>query len=440
MTKLHLKSIPPKTLLGTLIMVIFISSITGYFLWQKEEEKGRYKGATVEVERVRKGSIDRKISAVGSLAANESVVLKPEVSGTVTKIHFKGGDVVEKGDPLITIDDRRYKAQTKEVEAKLKLARINYERKKSLFEKSATAQAKLDEAQSQLAVAEAEADLARLKLSQTVVKAPFDGIAGLKMISIGDSVNEQKELLSFVDVDPMKIDFKVPGNYVQLLSIGQKVTIQVDGFGERKFKAKIDEIDARIDPQTHSLSVRASVSNKKGLLKPGLFGRVKLVAGTRDDTLLVPAAAVDISGDEEFVYRVVKRRGYNVIEQVTVTAGLRTEDTIEIVQSTLKEGDVLVVSGQVKIQDSSIVRPIGLEEDEDEGDTDEDEKDGGEEKKEAEPSDEEPDADSDSEDENDKEDTDSELDSKDSDEDETTDEESKDEEEKDSESDSSTAE
>ena len=360
MNGFNFNTFSPKAIFGTILLIIFAGAITGYFIWKRTEEERTYKGATVEVDRVRKGSIDRKISAVGALTANQSVIIKPEVSGAITEILFKGGDSFQTGDPLVKIDERRYEAQLKEAKAKLNLAKINYERKKSLFEKSAAAQAKLDEAQSQLSVAEAEVDLAELKFSQTTVRAPFDGIAGIKMISVGDSVNEQKDLLSFVDVHPVKIDFKVPGNYVQLLSVGQTVVVYVDGFEGQKFDATIEEIDSRIDPQTHSLSVRASIPNERGLLKPGLFGRVELTAGTKDDTLLVPASAVDISGDEEYLYRITKRKGFYVAEKVPVTIGIRTEDTLEVVQGSLKEGDIIVTSGQVKIQDSSIVRPIGL--------------------------------------------------------------------------------
>lgn len=337
-----------------------IAGALTYYMWGEQEQERRYRGATVEVDYVRKGSIERHIDTVGTLSANESVVIKPQVTGTIKEIHFKGGESFGEDAPLVTIDDRVYQAQLKEAESRLELAKINYERKNRLFETQAGAKAKLDEAQSQLGVAEASVDLARLKLKHTVVRAPFDGVAGIRNISVGDVVNEQKDLLIFVDVNPMKIDFKLPSAFVQLLSIGQRVTVYVDGFQDQSFNADIEEIDARIEPQTHSLALRAKIPNDDGLLKPGLFGRVHLVAGSKDDVLLVPASAIEVTGDkEESVYRVVERSGYKVIEKATITTGIRNEETVEVVRG-LNEDDIIVISGHVKIQDGSIVRPIGL--------------------------------------------------------------------------------
>lgn len=370
---LKLKKNPRLLVIVGLAILVLIGAVIGYIIIEAEKNNRHYKGATIEVERVRKGAIERRINAPGSLTANQSVVIKPEVSGKIEELYFKGGDAKEKGDPLVKIGSKLYEAQLKEAKAKLALAKVTHTRRQKLFAKGATSKEKLDEAHSQLLVAEANVDLARTKLDHTVVKAPFDGYTGIRIISPGDSVNEQKELLSFVDLDPMKVDFKVPGNFIQLLSIGQEVKVAVDGFEGKIFEAEIEEIDSRIDPQTHSLSVRASISNESGLLKPGLFGRIIFVAGFKDDTILIPESAVDISGDEKFVYRVVKRSGYNVAERVIVTTGIEDPDTntIEIVRG-LDEGDVIVISGQVKIQDGSIVRPIGLEDEKEDEEKDQD--------------------------------------------------------------------
>ena len=184
----------------------------------------------------------------------------------------------------------------------------------------------------------------------------------MRNISVGATVDEGKDLAKLVDVTPIIIDFQVPATFVRLISPGQDITVKVDGFGDKKFDATIDAVDALIDPSSHSLSARGSIPNSSGELKPGLFGRVNLIAGSKDDALLVPEIAVEISGDENFVFKVVEQTRKDgtktmVAYRTVVTTGLREGKNIEIVRG-LKKGDLVVTSGQIKIRDRSFVRPI----------------------------------------------------------------------------------
>lgn len=319
-----------------------------------------YKGATVQVERVIQGDIKQEVSVVGHLTANQSVVIKPQVKGIIKEAKFTGGDHVNEGELLVEIDPALYQAQLDLAEAGLEQTKADFERKQKLLQTKNTSHLQYQDSEAKYKKSIAEVKKAKLDLEHTTIKAPFDGIVGLRNISTGDSVNEQTELLTIVDITPINFDFKVPAKYVKLLSKGQEIKVFVDGFKDKPFEATISAIDAKIDPKAHSLTVRAELPNDEGQLKPGLYGRAEVVAGSKESVLMIPERAVEVSGDEKFVYKILKIQGYWVAQRTPVTTGLREDNLIEISRG-LKKEDIVVTAGQVKISDNAIVRPFGVE-------------------------------------------------------------------------------
>lgn len=309
---------------------------------------------TVEIAKVRKAALSEQATVIGTLEANQLVVLRAQVSGTIEEIHFEGGKTVEKDAPLITLDDKIYKANMLDAEAQLKTAKADFDRVKKLAKNNAFASQKTKEqAEAKFHQADAKYQVSKHQLESTVIRAPFSGTVGLRqeVISVGTLVDQRQELLRIVDVDPIRIRFAVPARIAAKLHTDQNVEFAIDGQEKNKIKAKIESIDAQVSKATNSLSMYATAPNPHGVLRPGLFGRVFLSAGTREGVIVVPEVAVDLAGDEKFIYRVVPlvtngKKRY-LAEKVTVVTGIRSGSDIEII-SGLRPDDHIIVVGNMK--------------------------------------------------------------------------------------------
>lgn len=340
--------------------VVLVAAIAGIFaltavgLYYSNSNKAfNIPISSVEAEQVRRGSIVRRINVVGTLVANQKVVMNAEVDGLVKAIHFQGGEAVNAGDVLVEVEDAVFQAATKEAEAVYINAKAEFERQKALAAKNIGAGKMLDKAQADFLAAEARMEKAKLDLKHTKVVAPFEGYVSLNNLSQGMLLDRKTELLTIVDLDPIKLDFRLPASYLKSISVGQSLKVHIDGYGKQVFDSKIESIDATVDPTAHSVVVRAVIANPKGRLKPGLFGRVSIVVGSSDDALLLPEQAVSGKGDDEFVYILRKAPPdqpfpYVAVKQ-KVQTGLSESGTVEIVRY-LREGDLIVTVGQNKIR------------------------------------------------------------------------------------------
>jgi membrane fusion protein, multidrug efflux system len=305
---------------------------------------------SVEAGKVTVGKIERTIEAVGTLASNESVVLSPEISGRITEILFEEGQAVTVGAPLFKLDDAVSRAELAQVEASLTLSRTNYDRAKSLYQKSAGSALVLDEALAKRNADQAGADLARARLSKTVISAPFDGVVGLRSVSVGDIVNPGQALANLEDLDPLKVDFRVPELYLSAVKPGQAIRVTVDAFPGREFEGSVTAIDPLVDSGGRAVVLRAALPNADGVLRPGLFARVGLLVGSTENAVLVPEEALVPQGKAPFVY--VVRDGKAVA--APVKTGLRRKGQVEITEG-LGADDVVVTAGQMKLRPNTPV-------------------------------------------------------------------------------------
>lgn len=341
----------PHLIAVALILLIGISA--GLYLYPKTavDQKRNLDKVSVEVEEVRTGSLTRTITAVGTLIANQTIVLKPEISGVIARIYVDGGEMVNKDMPLFEIDDRLYKSEVKDCEAKLKFATLELKRAKQLASTNFGSTQKHDDAQGKYLIAEAACDAANAKLEKTIIRAPFQGVVGLHSLSIGAHIGPDREIATLVDINPIKVDFKIPAEYIRFISLGQKINVIVDGFGERKFLGLLAGIDSKVDPLAHSINIRALMANKENLFKPGMFARIQLVVGSKDNTVLIPENAIESSGDQEMVYKVIDGLAF----QVPIITGIREGENVEILRG-LQPDDHIVTVGQSKIRDGTPVR------------------------------------------------------------------------------------
>ncbi len=308
---------------------------------------------TVEVAPVETGLVVRSVEAVGTLRANEAVTLRPEIAGRVSAIEFEEGQPVTAGQLLVSLDDSVHAAEVREKEADRALAQIEFARAEQLVSaRAAPAEAK-DRALAELQAAEAAVDLARARLAKTELRAPFSGVIGLRRVSVGDFVSAGQELASLVEIDPLKVDFRVGEIHLAELSLGQDIEVQVDAFPGEHFAGRVYAIEPLVDVNGRAILVRARLPNQEARLRPGLFSRVELIVDTAAAALLVPEDAIVPRGDQHFVYRLVE--GHALLTEVVL--GKRQPERVEIVQG-LAADDVVVTAGQLKLRDGVAVTPV----------------------------------------------------------------------------------
>jgi RND family efflux transporter MFP subunit len=307
----------------------------------------------VETAPVQVGPIQRRLTAVGSLRSNESVIIRPEVAGRIAEIRFDEGERVTKGRPLVVLDDLVYRAEVEEVRASLELSRANHDRAIDLMKRGAGTTKARDEALAQLRADQAALELARARLDKTVIRAPFDGVVGLRKVSVGDFVNVGQDMVNLEQIDPLKADFRVAEFYLAAVRPGQRIELRVDAFPDEAFAGEVYAIDPLIDVSGRSIVLRARLPNPDDRLRPGLFARVTLVLNERNDAIQVPEQALVPQGEEQFVFRVVDGKA----ALTKVTAGIRRDGMVEITEG-LGPEDEVVTAGQLKIRDGAPVKPL----------------------------------------------------------------------------------
>ena len=304
----------------------------------------------VEAVPVRTGLMTRDITAVGTLRSNESVMVRPEITGRITAIHFREGDAVREGARLISLDNSVNRAEVAQADAHLDLNRRNSSRAVELFDRKVGTGRTRDEAVAAVRIAEAELALARARIDKTRIVAPFEGVLGLRRVSVGDYVNPGQDIVNLEDIDPIKVDFRVPEVSLPLLRDGQPIEVQVDAFPGETFQGHVYAIDPQVDVQGRSVAIRARLPNADGRLKPGLFARVGLIVERRENAMLLPEQAIVPLEGRSAVFRVVD----GMARLTEVGIGQRRSGQVEIVRG-LKPGDLVVTAGQLKLRDGVAV-------------------------------------------------------------------------------------
>jgi len=305
----------------------------------------------VETAAVTTGPVREEVSAVGTLGSNESVVVRPEISGRIARIDFDEGKPVRKDQLLVALDDSVYAAELQQANANLALQRSNYERTVELARDNFVSANAKDQALNSLRVAEASLALAQARLAKTRIQAPFSGIIGIRQVSVGDYVKEGQDLATLEDISSLKVDFRIPELYLTSLKRGQGVEVQTDALPGKTYSAVLDAIDPLVDQNGRSLVLRGRLKNVDGALRPGMFVRTRLIIAERPQALTIPEEALVPVGSSQYVFRVSAGKA----ERVKVETGIRRDGRVEIVAG-LSAGDVVVTAGQIKLRDGVAVR------------------------------------------------------------------------------------
>ncbi len=338
-------------------LVVAGAAALGYRAWQPATTTGQRPpgGFAIPIETA--VAVERQLTeeliAVGSLRANESVTIRPEIAGRIAATHFKEGQTVSEGAMLVSLDDSIARAELQQSEANLTLSRRNYERADELYRKqSGTAQAR-DTALAKLHADEAAVALSRAQLAKTVVRAPFAGTVGLRQVSNGDYVGAGRDIVSLVNADPLKVDFKVPETRLREVAVGQRLAVELDAYPGRSFPGEVYAIEPSADPEGRSVALRARIPNPDGVLRPGLFARVRLMVKLRDSAVVVPEQAIVPQGDAQYVYRVIDGKAM----LTPVTLGLRLAGEVELTAG-VKPGETVVTAGQIKLRSGVPVQSL----------------------------------------------------------------------------------
>ncbi|OFW99360.1 MAG: hypothetical protein A3D94_02290 [Alphaproteobacteria bacterium RIFCSPHIGHO2_12_FULL_66_14] len=309
--------------------------------------------AHVEATKPRVGQSRETVTAVGTFRSNESVVLRPEVASRVKSINFEEGQKVKRGQVLVQLDAAMEDATVAQAEAAYQLSKANNDRQKVLGARQIATERSVDEAHAALKRDEAALQLARARLEKFTLIAPWDGVVGLRKVSVGAYINVGQEIVNIEQIDPLKVDFRVPENFLASVRVGQEIAVTADAFPGRNFPGKVFAIDPLVDEQGRAVVVRALIDNSDELMRPGVFARVTLTLNIRDNAMFLPEQALMPVGERHSVFKVVGGKAL----LTSVEIGRRQNGEVEVTKG-LSPDDLVVSAGQIKLRNGAPVQVV----------------------------------------------------------------------------------
>jgi membrane fusion protein (multidrug efflux system) len=302
--------------------------------------------ATVEVGRAQAVTLEEDAQAVGSLRARQGVTVRPEVSGRVVQLGFRDGQPVRRGQLLVQLDDSLQRAQLQQAQAQAGIAATQLKRNQELVAENFVSQSAVDQSAAALEVAQAQVALARAQLQRMRIVAPFDGVAGIRQVNVGDYLKDGADIVNIEDLSALWVDFRLPERFTASVKPGQTVEVVLDAMPGQRFSGRVDALDSVLDANGRSLLVRARVDNPHGALRSGMFARTRIVFATRENAIVVPEEALVPQGGKQYLYKVVDGpNGGKVAQRIEAKLGLRVPGKAEILAG-LAPGDQVVTAGQ----------------------------------------------------------------------------------------------
>lgn len=330
-----------KLVASTLLLVLTACS-------NQSEQKGPGKGGMpptlVDTYTVVSREVPNTLKAVGSIRAIESIEVRPEVSGKIVGIHAVDGQLVKAGALLFSLDSDVERAAYNEAMANVRASERNRPRITELASKQLISKVDADNALNASEVNLAQAQSAKARLEKRSIRAPFEGVIGLRQVSVGAYVNAGQSLVELVRLNPLEVEFQVPESQVMRISAGQTVRIQLDAFPTESFDGIVTAVAPSVQVTGRSAPVRARLNNRDGKLVPGQFAEVLVDLEKAAPALMVPEQAIWPSGDQKMVYVVKSGKA----QLVPVSLGERIPGWV-VVQTGLNPGDVVITAGQMKL-------------------------------------------------------------------------------------------
>ena len=298
-------------------------------------------------------AIEDTITAVGTLDANESVDVKSEIDGTIASIEFEEGEPVAAGDVLVTFDQAKWRAALAEAQANLRMAETTRQRYAALQQSRAVSKQEVDQVNATWAANHALVDRLTAELAEATVTAPFAGITGARLLSLGQFIARGTTITTLIDPDPVKVAFGIPERSLNAIRIGQQVTVHVAAYPDTPTTGAVYFVDPQVDDATRTVLVKATVPNPDGRLRPGMFAQVELIVGIHQHAVVIPETAVLYQGDLTFVYAIDDAQ---TAQMRPVKIGRRLSDVVEIA-SGVQAGEHVVTEGHQKLHPGAKVAP-----------------------------------------------------------------------------------
>ncbi len=295
-----------------------------------------------------------RIEALGTLAPKEQVALSVNAADRVTGVFFEDGQRVRKGATLLTMQSDEENALLQQAQAGALDAKNTFARNVRLASSNAVAQADLDKSKAAAESASANVRSLEARVRDHVLLAPFNGVLGFRRVSLGAYVQLGQQVATLVDDSEMRLEFGVPSIHISELKIGVKIEARTADVPDRVFEGTLTSIDNAIDPVTRAVKVRATLPNKEGLMRGGMFMTVDLSPKSHPG-LSVPEISLVAEGSDNFVYLVDQTRQPAVAVKTPVTVGIRERGTVEVTNG-LHSGDLVITDGVLKVRPNGPVK------------------------------------------------------------------------------------
>jgi len=340
--------------LGGLVLIVLLTSPrVGLFKSgdvQSASSAGKDQRLPVEAVVLKPEKLSNTIRSTGTVLANEEVELRSEIAGKISRIFFVEGTPVRRGEVLVKIDDSELQAELLKLKSQERLATDKEQRRKELLSKQLISSEDYETALNELNSTRAEIKLTEARTAKTELRAPFDGVVGLRYVSEGSYVSSDSRIATLQNIEHVKVDFSVPEKYATAVRKGQSIKFRT-GLSSQAFTGTIYAIEPKIDPVTRTVQLRAMCPNPDRGILPGSFAEVELILQEFREALMIPTEALvpELLGQKVFLYR------DGLAEPASVEIGLRTETSLQVT-SGLSPGDTVITSGILQLAEGMPVQ------------------------------------------------------------------------------------
>ncbi|NGP86839.1 efflux RND transporter periplasmic adaptor subunit [Fodinibius halophilus] len=335
------------------LCAVFISSCSTETQSKDVMDKDSTAAVPVEVATANTGDISAYYSSTTTLEADEEATVVAKVRGLVETLHVEEGDIVQAGDLLAQLEDEQLRLEAQQAKATMDRLKNELNRKKELYQKELISAQEFENAKYEFQAQKSSYELAQLQLNYTQITAPINGIISDRMIKVGNMINSDQEVFQITDFDPLLAVLDIPEHEMNKLNKGQSAKIKVDAIPGATFSGRVLRISPTVNSETGTFEVTVSIKDESRKLKPGMFGRVRIVYDTHQNTLMIPKNAVMTEDGASSVYVINDKMAY----RQNVRTGYINGDNIEIIEG-INPADTVVTVGQNSLQDSALVEIV----------------------------------------------------------------------------------
>ncbi|MCQ1057868.1 efflux RND transporter periplasmic adaptor subunit [Photobacterium sp. ZSDE20] len=352
-----------KWIVMLLIALLLFGSVIGFNLF-KQQKIAEYMASMPEPEfpvtvtTTEPGNWVPAIEAIGFIEPNQGVTITTEVTGVIKTLDFESGAAVKAGQQLLALDSNVEAANLKSTQARLPAAKAKYERYRGLFKKGSISKEAYDDAEASYFSLAADIESLKATIERRTIKAPFDGIVGLRNVFLGEYIQPGDDVVRLEDTSLMKLRFTVPQTDISEIHLGQDVEIFVDAYPKTPFNGEISAIEPAVNYQSGLVQIQADIPNNEGQLRSGMFARAHIILPTLEDQIILPQTAITYTLYGDNVYLAGEdENGILRVTQSVVKVGERKGNSVHILEG-VKTGDTVVTSGQVRLSNHAKVRVV----------------------------------------------------------------------------------